>query len=60
MPERVQWLERIIYDSKQEQYKCPFGAVKTEELCTFSIDINKNEFPETVTLCVREDNLSQI
>lgn len=52
-------MERIIYNSKQEEYKCPFGAVKTDEICTFSIDIRKEETPETVTLCVREDGMSE-
>ena len=52
-------MERIIYNSKSEEYKCPFGAVKTDELCTFSIDINKAENPETVTLCMREDEASE-
>lgn len=48
-------MERIIYNSKSEEYKRPFGAVKTDEICTFSIDINKQETPETVTLCIRKD-----
>ncbi len=52
-------MERIIYNSKSEEYKCPFGALKTYEECIFSIDINKSEPPETVTLCVREDEASE-
>jgi len=48
-------MERIIYNSKSEQYKIPFGALKTNEECVFNIDILKSECPETVTLCMRKD-----
>jgi len=51
----VSCLERIIYNSKSEKYKKPFGALKTDEMCTFNIDILKSECPESATLCVRGD-----
>ncbi len=48
-------MKRIIYNSKSEEYKNPFGAIKTEEICTFNIDINKSENPMDATLCIRRD-----
>ncbi len=51
-------MERIVYNSKSENYKYPFGALKTNENCVFNIDILKSEEPISATLCVRQDGAS--
>ena len=33
---------RILFDSKNEFYKTPFGSLKTDEKCTIRIKIPKN------------------
>ena len=48
-------MERIIYNSKNKIYKNPFGALPTEESCTFSIDILKSEEPLEVFFSYRKD-----
>lgn len=48
-------MERIIYNSKNKIYKNPFGALPTEENCTFSIDILKSEEPLEVFFSYRKD-----
>ena len=30
---------RILFDSKQPQYKTPFGTVTPEEVCTLNIHV---------------------
>lgn len=51
-------MEKIIYNSKSETYKYPFGALKTNENCIFCIDILKSEEPISATICVRKDEAS--
>lgn len=51
-------LQRIIYNSKDAQYKSLFGALPTNKKCTFNIDIHKSENPTGATLCVRADDAS--
>ncbi len=48
-------MEKILYDSKLSVYKSVFGALKTNQKCKFSIDINKEEQPVSATMCVRRD-----
>ena len=49
-------MERIIYNSKDREHKSSFGALKTNQKCTFNIDIHSSENPENVVLCVRADS----
>ena len=49
-------MERIIYNSKNREYKSLFGALKTNEKCIFNIDIHSSEKVENVVLCMRADN----
>ncbi len=51
-------MERIIYNSKEKDYKSPFGALKTNEKCIFNIDILKSEEPISATICIRKDESS--
>lgn len=51
-------MQRIIYNSKNTQYKSLFGALPTNKKCTFSIDILAQENPLEATLCVRADKES--
>lgn len=51
-------MERIIYNSKDREYKSCFGALPTNKKCTFNIDIHSSENPENVVLCMRADNRS--
>ncbi len=48
-------LKRLRFDSKNLTYKNPFGALKTEEDCVFSIDIHKDEVPQEVFFVYRAD-----
>ncbi len=48
-------MQRIIYNSKDTQYKSLFGALPTNKKCTFNIDILASENPTGATLCVRAD-----
>lgn len=48
-------LERIIYNSTEQIYKTPFGAVPTKTECTFSVDILKEELPDRVQFSYRAD-----
>lgn len=48
-------MERVIFHSKSKLYKNPFGALPTETVCTFSIDILKSEQPKNVFFVYRED-----
>ena len=50
-----QHVEKIIYNSKKTEYKSHFGALPTNKICTFSIDILKSENPDCATMCVRKD-----
>ena len=52
-------MERIIYNSKSEEYKLPFGALATNQNCIFNIDILKSEEPLFATICIREDAHSE-
>ena len=52
-------MQRIIYDTTNLVYKNPFGALKTEQLCTFSVDILKEEQPEAVQFAYRADGLDE-
>lgn len=51
-------MQRIIYDSTNTIYKNPFGALATEQPCTFSVDILKEEAPHTVQFSYRLDGSS--
>ena len=48
-------MERIIYNSKETEYKSLFGAIPTNKKCTFNIDILATENPTEATMCVRAD-----
>lgn len=48
-------MERIIYKSKDTEYKSLFGALPTNKKCTFNIDILAEETPRSAVICVRED-----
>ncbi len=51
-------MQRIIYNSKDTQYKSLFGALPTNKKCTFNIDIHSSENPKSATLCIRADDAS--
>ena len=51
-------MEKILYDSKKCIYKSVFGALRTNQKCIFSLDINKEEQPVSATMCVRRDEMS--
>lgn len=51
-------MERIIYNSQNEEYKSPFGALPTNKQCKFNIDILKDEKPISANICVRCDDCS--
>ncbi len=51
-------MQRIIYNSKDAQYKSLFGALPTNKKCTFNIDIHISENPTGAALCVRADEKS--
>lgn len=42
----------IVYDSWDNNYKKPFGAIKTDEPCTFKIRIPKSKTPDTAPMLV--------
>ncbi len=52
-------MQRIIYNSKDAQYKSLFGALPTNKKCRFNIDILASENPIGATLCVRADEASE-
>lgn len=52
-------MQRIIYNSKDAQYKSLFGALPTNKKCIFNIDIHISENPTGATLCVRADEKSE-
>lgn len=51
-------MDRIRYNSKNEEYKFPFGAISTNQKCVFNIDINRQENPLSATICIRKDGFS--
>lgn len=51
-------MQRIIYNSKDTEYKSHFGALPTNKKCIFNIDILTLENPISATLCVRADDES--
>lgn len=51
-------MKRIIYNSKEREYKSCFGALPTNKKCTLNIDILASENPQNVTLCIRADERS--
>ena len=52
---RKRTLKEIRFDSKNLTYKNPFGALKTEQECVFSIEIHKDAAPVEVWLVYRAD-----
>ena len=51
-------MQRIIFNSKETEYKSLFGALPTNKKCTFNIDILSSENPTGASLCVRADEAS--
>ncbi|MBQ4088088.1 MAG: glycoside hydrolase family 13 protein [Clostridia bacterium] len=51
-------MERIRFDTTNKIYKNPFGALPTDCICTFTVDVLKEEAPETVQLSYRADGTS--
>ncbi len=47
---------RILFDSKKEEYKTPFGCLKTGENCTMFIDIPASCRTLNVRLCIFDEN----
>ncbi len=53
----VDWIPiEAVYDSKDEEYKTPFGAVATGEAVTFCIDVTDIEAVTNVNLVVGQDS----
>lgn len=51
--------QRILYDSRSEEYKTPFGCVSEDEKCNISLDVPKSCPVKRIELIVeREDGLS--
>lgn len=48
-------MKEIRFDSKNLTYKNPFGALKTEQDCVFSIDVLKENAPKEVFFVYRAD-----
>ena len=46
---------RILFDSKNEEYKKPFGCIKTGENCTMHIDIPSSCRTLNVRLCIFDE-----
>lgn len=49
-------MERVKYNSKNQDFKKPFGAVSNAQEVTFSIHVARNENPTGVTFVYRMDN----
>ena len=47
---------RILYDSKNEYHKTPFGCLRQDEKCTLRIDIPENCKTTLVRLCLRRED----
>ncbi len=47
---------RILYDSKNEYYKSPFGCLRQNELCTLRIKIPISCQTEGVCLCINSES----
>lgn len=47
---------RILYDSKQSQYKTPFGTLKPDEVCTLDIHIPASVQTTSVTCIFQYEN----
>lgn len=48
-------MKRFIFRSTEQTYKTPFGAIPTDKICTFSVDILKSEEPDVVQFSYRLD-----
>ncbi len=46
---------RILYDSKQAQFKTPFGCLRQDEKCSISLLIPKNCAVNEVLLCLEDE-----
>jgi len=49
-------LENVIYNSKDKIYKSVFGALATNQKCTFCIDIKSEKEPIYANMYVRQDD----
>ncbi len=49
----------IRYNSKSEEFKKPFGAVKTDEEITFFIHISKEIYVHNINFVIRRDSQSE-
>lgn len=49
---------RILYDSKSEKYKKPFGCLRENEMCTLKIDIPRRCDVSQVFICIDADDQS--
>ena len=47
---------QILYDSKQEFYKKPFGCLRQNQLCEINVKVPRRIAALNVWLCVEEDN----
>lgn len=47
---------RILYNSKNEYYKAPFGCLRQDELCTLRIKIPISCQTESVSLCINSES----
>ncbi len=52
-------MERIIFNTADKTYKTPFGALPTDAVCTFTVDILNTEEPETVQFSYRADGAEE-
>ncbi len=58
MPEYLLMVKemRILFNSKNEYYKVPFGCLRQDELCTLHIKIPNSCQTESVLLCIRSES----
>ena len=58
MPEYLLMVKemRILYNSKNEYYKNPFGCLRQDELCTLRIKIPISCQTESVRLCIKSES----
>ena len=47
---------RILYNSRNEEYKKPFGCIRSEEKCTLRIDIPSDCKTISVRLCIFDEH----
>ncbi len=47
---------RILFDSKKEEYKAPFGCLAPGQVCTLRIRIPESVKTSAVTLCIQREN----